>query len=342
VFITHSGQITFDSVNIFDINTVYQRDPAGGWYTQNTTGKIPPPRIDACSLAVAAPDNSSYNIYLYGGRDPILGKMYDDIYILSMPSFTWQLMYTGQSPRYGHTCHLVGNRQMITVGGSLNLNITSGCDWETKGVGIMDLSTKTWGSVYNAKAPAYQVTKDTVDVIGGTPQGGATLLAPVGGFANTQLKTIFFPPKKAATPSGTPSAGGSSGSDPAISPASAQKVSGGAIAGAVIGVLAGLALIAGLALFLIRRHRQANYEAAKSMSDSEHEKAHELAGRNDYSEMDSQHAYPELGSAQKHELAAPQPTYELATGHEEAKYNSRKPSVELARSPSGDETVLRT
>jgi hypothetical protein len=314
------------------------------------------PRIDSCSLVVAAPDNSSYNIYLYGGRDPILGKIYDDIYILSMPSFTWQLMYTGQSARFGHTCHLVGNRQMLTVGGSLNLNVTSGCDWETKGVAIIDLSTKTWGSVFNAKAPAYTVTQDTVDVIGGTPKGNATMLAPVGGFANAQLNTIFFPPKKtAASPSGTASVGGSSGSNSASVPEPAKKVNGGAIAGGVIACLAVLGLI-GLAVFLIMRRRQRNYQAAHSNPSSQHdekdiEPVHELAGRNDYSELGGQQQqYSELGAAQhselgaapQYELAAPQQSYELATGTEQTKRISRKPSIELARSPSGDETELRT
>ena len=94
--------------------------------------------------------------------------MYDDIYILSLPSFTWTQMYSGESPRYGHTCHLIGNRQLLTVGGLLSFNVQNGCDWETESVGIMDLSTKTWGSVYNAHAAPYLVTSDTVSVIGGS------------------------------------------------------------------------------------------------------------------------------------------------------------------------------
>jgi hypothetical protein len=77
-------------------------------------------------------------------------------------------MYSGESPRYGHTCHLVANRQLLTVGGAANTNVTKGCDWENKSVGVMDLSTKTWGSIYNANAPAYEVTQDIVDKIGGT------------------------------------------------------------------------------------------------------------------------------------------------------------------------------
>lgn len=108
--------------------------------------------------------------YIYGGWDPTTkpqATLYDDMYILSLPSFTWTKIYSGESPRFGHTCHLVGNRQLLTVGGSLSSYVTRECDWETKGVAILDLTTKIWGSVYNADAAPYQVTSDLLPVIGG-------------------------------------------------------------------------------------------------------------------------------------------------------------------------------
>lgn len=77
-------------------------------------------------------------------------------------------MFSGESPRFGHTCHLVANRLMLTVGGSLNVNVTKGCDWETKSVALMDLSSNRWGSVYDAFAPPYTVTGDLLPVIGGS------------------------------------------------------------------------------------------------------------------------------------------------------------------------------
>jgi len=73
------------------------------------------------------------------------GKLYDDIYMLSIPSFIWTKSIVGESPRWGHTCHAVGNRQMITTGGSLNKTLESeGCDWEYRGVAIYDLTTSVW------------------------------------------------------------------------------------------------------------------------------------------------------------------------------------------------------
>jgi hypothetical protein len=52
--------VSFDTVNVFDIASAYTGD--GVWYKQTTSGNVPPPRIDSCSVVAAAPDNSSYNM----------------------------------------------------------------------------------------------------------------------------------------------------------------------------------------------------------------------------------------------------------------------------------------
>ena len=65
------------------------------------------------------------------------------------------------------TCHLAGKRQLITVGGWSSLNLTAGCDWESQGVGVYDLSTLIWGSRFNAKAADYLVPTPVVSAIGG-------------------------------------------------------------------------------------------------------------------------------------------------------------------------------
>ena len=98
--------------------------------------------------------------YMYGGRDAA-NNYFDEIWVLSLPSFSWTLVFSGKSPRFSHTCHLVGSRTMLTVGGLASVNQTQGrpginvspCDWEVKGVGVLDISSITWGSVYNAECP---------------------------------------------------------------------------------------------------------------------------------------------------------------------------------------------
>jgi hypothetical protein len=73
----------------------------------------------------------------------------------------------GYQPRYGMTCHRVGNRQLLSVGGFQTYNLSTSCDWQDKGVHIYDMSTLTWGSAYNAKADAYTVPVQVVRQIGG-------------------------------------------------------------------------------------------------------------------------------------------------------------------------------
>lgn len=109
--------------------------------------------------------------YMYGGRD-LSNNYYDEVWVLSLPAFVWSRVYAGESPRFSHTCHLVSNRTMLTVGGVNNVDQMRGsgsqaCDWEEKSVGILDMSGVIWGSVYNAHAPMYEVPSQLFPVTGG-------------------------------------------------------------------------------------------------------------------------------------------------------------------------------
>ena len=193
---TYVGDLVpMDSVDIFDVSALSDSpsNSTSGWYRQLTTGDIPPPRLDFCLISASAPDHSSQNIYLYGGRGAN-DAIYDDVYVLSVPSFTWVKMYSGTMPRYGHNCHRAG-RAMITVGGAANYDYTSGfCDFERMGVGVFDISSSTWGSVYDADAEDYTVPDLVVQQIGGTKDGGATKTVPSYGFSQQGVAKIFGAP----------------------------------------------------------------------------------------------------------------------------------------------------
>lgn len=184
----------FDAVDVFDIAS-YSSKSKDTWFAQSTSGDIPPSRIDFCTVLASAPDNSSHNIYMHGGRDPTSNQTsyYDDMYVLSLPSFTWTRMFKGESPRYGHTCHLVGGRQLLTVGGSTQHgNITDSCDWEAESVGIMDLPSMTWGSIFAAGYRPYELSNNLVEKLGGTAQGNASLIEPVEGWASEGVKNVML------------------------------------------------------------------------------------------------------------------------------------------------------
>lgn len=58
-----------DQVNIFDVASAPDsQSDDDGWYTQTITGEAPAPRVDFCLVVAPAPDNSSFNIHMYGGR----------------------------------------------------------------------------------------------------------------------------------------------------------------------------------------------------------------------------------------------------------------------------------
>lgn len=69
------------------------------------------------------------------------------------PNNQYVQVFTGTANRFGHTCHIVGNRQMITVGGIASPNITGTCDWEAMGVAVLDLTLMGWGGASIAARP---------------------------------------------------------------------------------------------------------------------------------------------------------------------------------------------
>ena len=101
-------------------------------------------------------------------------------------------MYKGASPRYGHTCHRAKPNVMLTVGGHRYFNFTKQtCDWELKGVGVLDMSEVEWGSVYDANATDYRLPVRLVDTIGGDRMGKANMTQPLAGFEKEGLAQMF-------------------------------------------------------------------------------------------------------------------------------------------------------
>jgi hypothetical protein len=233
---------------------------------------------------MSAPDNSSHHIYLYGGWNPMTKTGYDDVVILTLPSFTWTNVWPiGQSPRWGHNCHVAGKRQMITVGG--NVSNSQACDWEVKGVAVWELTSLTWGSVFMTNLTDYQVPQPILPFTGGSAEGGATIKQPATGWTDNGLKTVFATSRKYTDTTDNPN---NNGTAPATPPK--KKSYTGAIAGGVLGGLVALALFLALILFFLRRRRnkQAAHELHNDSSSSPHgnelaseKNRHELAAVNE-------------------------------------------------------------
>jgi Kelch motif len=170
------------SIWVFDVASM--DDPAtpdGIWYEQTAvdssglTNVIPPPGIDFSLCGEWAPDNSSYNIYMHGGRNDLM-IYYDEMWVLTLPSFTWIKANTADSstpyPRYGHTCHIVqGTSQMLIVGGTDSSVYTEqACDQVYRGVEVYDLNLLTgYVSRFNetSESDTYKVATYISTYIGG-------------------------------------------------------------------------------------------------------------------------------------------------------------------------------
>lgn len=253
-----------NNINVYDI-------AKSTWYTQSTSGPTPKIRVNPCAVVAAAADGSSYNVYMFGGQNLIpFGEQiqYNDMWILSLPSFTWiQVDQTGQSVPYGRagaTCN-IWDAQMVMVGGYVGDQLS--CD--SPGIYVFDLSTLKWMNQYtalnagsnnpfnqqsaqlaNATSPGglegsynYQVPDAVISVIGGTKTGGATITAPIASATEGPLATGKPITYTVTNPDGSTATGVTGGSNNMNDPSISSGNSGPRIAAIVVGVVAGLLLI---------------------------------------------------------------------------------------------------
>ncbi|KAJ9498214.1 hypothetical protein H2202_006365 [Exophiala xenobiotica] len=223
------------------------------WYLQNTTGDAPGQLTEFCSVVAPANDSSSYNIYIYGGYDGLNAgdEPSDDVWILSIPSFTWIKAYSGNSAhgRSGHRCVTPYPDQMFIIGG-IHQNQAECVEGGI--IQIFNLNTLQFQDTYDPNTwSEYQIPSAVTKAIGGNPQGGATQTATwsdsaLGGVFSrkyTQQITQYYPYPSDGSSSSSTSSSGKSG------------ISKGAIIGiSVAAVVIGLLLIV-LLLLLFRRRR---------------------------------------------------------------------------------------
>ncbi|KAI5928639.1 hypothetical protein F4810DRAFT_717191 [Camillea tinctor] len=202
--------------------------------------------------------------YLYGGRGmPPSTAGFDDVYILSLPSFTWIKFYpedanTNQYPHNTLTCNVIDNAQMIVMGGTFPLDDTT-CDVPQQwGSHNLDLGKQNpqgaqW-YLYQPNVTSYVVPEEIIDAIGGGPEGGATKTTPDGGFDQPDLSVYLSRKFTVATRTPTRSVPGATGMS------SGAALSSGAIAGIAVGSAAALIMALVGCCWFIRRHRRRWYQ----------------------------------------------------------------------------------
>ncbi|KAK2604285.1 hypothetical protein N8I77_007228 [Diaporthe amygdali] len=258
---TTTGQ-PMDEIFIYDILS-------GRWYKQQTSGTTPQMRSRFCSGVTWADDQSSYNIYLYGGAGmPPDTSGFDDVYILTIPTFTWIKLYpndgnvTGQYPHHSLSCNVVNKGQMLVIGGTFPLS--DDCDvapqWGVHNLVLgqqADPNANPW-QLHSTNLTTYAVPDEIISVVGGQATGGATRTAPTGGFDNSDLNVLMT--KRATIAARTPTR-----SIPTATGDSSSSNGTHLSTGAIVGIAVGggvvlIALVVGLCMF-VRRHRRFRYGA---------------------------------------------------------------------------------
>lgn len=274
---------SFQLMNIIDVYDV----ATSSWYQQTTTGKYPDERVNPCAVAASAPDGSSTNIYMFGGQNlqPTSNQtQYNDMWILSVPSFTWISVDTSDQStphgRAGHTCE-IWDGQMIVIGGYLG-NSTNGVECEYPGIYVFDLTNLKWETQFNALTGSdpqnqqaaqsenpnalagsygYEVPAVVQSVIGGQSAGAATVTGPIftptGGPLATGTPIIYTITESGGSILVTQTAApGTSGTGSTTTNANSGPNVAAIVAGTIAGVLFIIACYLGFCAYVYRRQLQ--------------------------------------------------------------------------------------
>ena len=327
------------------------------WYMQNTSGIAPGQLTEFCSVVAAANDSSSFNVYLYGGYDGLStnDRPSDDVWILSIPSFTWIKAYsgTGSHGRSAHKCVMPYPDQMFVIGG-VNQNpatCISGI------IQVFNLNTLKFQDSYDPSTwSPYAVPSVVTAVIGGNAQGGATKTATWSdpNLSNlfqtkySQQITQYYPyPVNGTTSSSPPSA-------TPVPSSSDNKKWVAPVVGVICGLI-GLTLLI-LIILLFRRRKLLHRHSQDGSSTSGHNTNRIIRWVNgmptnpepkddpsvtstEVEETNVSSPFTgELGGSQRYEMSAveasPKPAVELATPYHFEEHAAYPRSIDYAYVPT--------
>ncbi|EWC47432.1 hypothetical protein DRE_00400 [Drechslerella stenobrocha 248] len=170
---------TLQSLAGVSSNEIFIYDIASNtWYTQDARGDGLSTRwksVAGMAVGRGRDGQPNYNIYLYGGGGLRTGysnstpPAYDQLFVLSLPTFTWTRFWptavpsNGPRPRFGHTANVLRNSQMLLIGGFFPLD--EGCDAPGRIVTNIDLSAQSGQAAVQAPFNPQQVNYTTPGVV---------------------------------------------------------------------------------------------------------------------------------------------------------------------------------
>ncbi|KAK3319276.1 hypothetical protein B0H66DRAFT_575753 [Apodospora peruviana] len=259
------------TIDIYDIKS-------GDWFSQPTVD-APSQLTRGCAVVAPAQDSSSFNIYYYGGYDGLAQDkpFNDDVWVLSLPSFTWTKLTQGSgSGRAGHKCFMPYPDRMLAIGGYTSSTGTMPtCLQET--IRVLDLNTGTWLDEYDpATYSNYSVPDVIVKRIGGSPTGGATATTPLpSGWVSTDLSDVFskqYPTSKILKYWPYPVETPTNNTNPNVPPPDTGGGGGGGVPSflpPVLGVVLGLMFLTMIAVLILLYRRRKLFKAGNRGAISE-------------------------------------------------------------------------
>jgi hypothetical protein len=188
------------------------------WYMQPLSVGSPVPQngqnplAQFCTVVASSPDGSHHEIFVYGGWDSNGGASSGEVWILTVPSFTWVRASTAGTRRQGHVCFKPYSDQMLVVGGTGDSG--SGLN-SNNSVDVFNLNSLSWTGTYDPDIHAdYTPHPSVQSVISATPTASGMASSVANLFNNKYNMALIrsFGPYKAevstplntSTPTPTP------------------------------------------------------------------------------------------------------------------------------------------
>lgn len=167
----HLSNISLARISVYDIESKT-------WYLVTASGDIPEARVGFCAVVSASPNHSTYQVTIFGGWNTNTESGYDNIYVLTVPSFRW-IKINGKNDfetpnlnigRANHRCVIYNDAQMIVLGGSVISNsseaeIDTSCRQGYPPIRVLDTGTYTWKQAFDPSIE-YSVPDAVTNVIG--------------------------------------------------------------------------------------------------------------------------------------------------------------------------------
>lgn len=155
-------------ISVYDIQSK-------NWYGVTATGDLPEARSQFCAVVSASVDQSTFQVTIFGGWNGYLGRNYEDVFVLTVPSFRWIKVHdindfedTGDNlGRGAPRCVIYKDAQMIMLGGRVKSSENyAPCEAAYPPLRVLDTSSYTWKEVFDPSVE-YRVPDIVTNVIGG-------------------------------------------------------------------------------------------------------------------------------------------------------------------------------